>query len=158
MIGGCCGNGTCFYVLPKVEDDCCPDDEKTSAKKECCKGKKCPEKNAGNPISIQTGSNEELETDLAFPTPFEKGLEFYRTYSSRKELDSPVGYGWTHNYNVGLESVSIDTATLYKIMDESNREHFFQDTIGLGIYVNIRSYSDYLVTENDGSFTWVRGN
>lgn len=67
----------CYYWLyEEPDDDCCKDDEGT-----CCPpgAKKCPDDKVGNPISVMSGNNGEMETDLQFNTSHEKRFNFYRT-------------------------------------------------------------------------------
>lgn len=162
--GGCawCGctraQGHCFYYLiPKPEDqNCCKEDEQSGMT--CCVGKKCPKDTVGNPINIISGENQEIETDLLFSTPHEKGFKFYRTYKSRSELNTTIGYGWAHNYNISLDSFFSPDAHAFEIVDESGRKHYFQDNTGSGIYGGIMSTQGYLLLEDDGTLTWYRPN
>ncbi len=184
---GCCPDVLCYYILPAEDDDDDKDDEKTSGPSGGSSssgpsgpaptpsgpsgptddggdggggggggGGACDQE--GDPIHVLTGNSEQAEIDLQFGTPFEKGLSIYRTYKSRVQIDTVVGYGWTHNYNVTLMPVTVGQASLYLILDESSRKHYFQDTSGVGIYLNIGSSDSYLLIEADGCFTWHRGN
>jgi RHS repeat-associated protein len=112
----------------------------------------------GNPINIYSGNNKEYEIDLKFTTHFEKGFEFYRRYRSRSDLDSAMGFGWTHNYNVIMQPMGLDFADAYIIIDESSQPHYYQDTTDLGLYLGIMSTKGYLAEESDGTFTWHRAN
>ena len=137
------------------DDDCCKQNEG-----QCCPSgqPKCPNSKVGNPISIMSGNNEETETDLQFSTPHERGFKLYRTYKSRSDNISPLGYGWTHNYNVVLNAYNGDVNNVYQITDESDRIHNFRDYEGDGIYIGIQSTKGHLVEDTDGSLIWYRGN
>ncbi|MFZ1983121.1 MAG: DUF6531 domain-containing protein, partial [Desulfatitalea sp.] len=146
----------CYYYLadPPV-DDCCKEEEGT-----CCPPgvPKCPNDKVGNPISVISGNKEETETDLQFNTFHEKGFKFYRTYKSRSEISSVLGFGWTHNYHVVMEQFLSASTYAYQIKDESGRNHHYQDIDGDGTYIGIMSTKGTLVHEPDGTFTWHRSN
>ena len=55
----------------------------------------------GNPIHVVTGNKYQAETDLS-PLPGALGLTFTRHYNSQSRYKGPLGYGWTHSYDVTL--------------------------------------------------------
>jgi len=59
--------------------------------------------NAGTvaePINIATGSYEYKHTDIKMPA-LSSSLNFTRHYSTvNNSINGPLGYGWTHNYNI----------------------------------------------------------
>jgi YD repeat-containing protein len=110
------------------------------------------------PINVLTGNNRSTETDLSFSTAHEKEFKLYRTYNSRIKLDSPIGYGWRHNYHVVLEPMSAAGPNTYTIRDESNHLHYFQDQWAEGRFVGVRSTSGALTFNMDNSYTWHRPN
>ena len=143
-----------YWPYEPQEDDCCKEDEGC-----CLTGMpKCPNDKEGNPVRVLSGSNEELETDVQFNTPHQKGFKFYRTYKSRSEIDTTLGFGWTHNYNIVLEAFLDPAFNAYKITDESGRLHFYQDNDGDGTYNGVLNTKGNLVAEQDGTFTWHRPN
>ena len=156
----CVGGGQyCFYYRVKPpEEECCPSEEQQSKMGMCCDGKKCPQDQAGDPIFILSGNNREVDTDLEFATPSEKGFKFYRTYNSQFTFESFLGYGWTHNYNVIMQPMGSEYADAYIIIDESSRPHYYQNTTDLGLYLGIMSTKGYLAEESDGTYTWHRAN
>ena len=147
--GGCCGNVTVYFAKPK---DCECDREDPRG------GKKCANPEVGDPINIYSGNSRQTAEDLSFPTPFARGFLIYRTYRSQLNADGTIGFGWTHNYNVTLQSGALENSASFKIMDESYKSHYFYDPLGLGIYTSDNSFSNYIISEDDGSFTWYRSN
>ena len=57
----------------------------------------------GNPTNVATGNKYEEVLDLSISTPGIP-LEFRRSYNSQVISDGPLGYGWTHTYDVSLEA------------------------------------------------------
>ena len=57
---------------------------------------------AEDPINLTTGNVYSIEQDLFIPG---KGLpvQFLRTYNSQVDYQGPLGFGWTHSYNIYLE-------------------------------------------------------
>jgi hypothetical protein len=55
----------------------------------------------GEPINIGTGNSFQEETDLSF-SGVGSPLTFKRAYNSRSTYSGPLGFGWTHNYDVNL--------------------------------------------------------
>ncbi len=147
-----------YSTVPCEPQDCCKEEELHEGS--CCPpGKpKCPKEDEGNPISVISGNNKEVEIDLEFDTPHGKGFRFYRTYKSRSEVNATLGYGWTHNYNVVLEIYDSSLESTYRITDESGRYHYYEDLDSDGIYVGFLSTRGYLVAEPDDTFTWYRPN
>jgi len=79
-----------------------------------CPLSSCSEQNSfwGGPINALTGNYNYQMTDISIPT---RGLplEFERTYNSLMNQNSinPLGYGWTHNYDLDLD-IKVPTITL----------------------------------------------
>jgi hypothetical protein len=96
---------------------------KPDQKKEKSKPKTC-DTSVGNPVNITTGNKYEEILDLSISTsgiPF----EFTRSYNSQMSEDGPLGYGWTHNYDVSLEIVETVPTTRLRIWDEDGRALYF---------------------------------
>ncbi|MFH1318204.1 MAG: DUF6531 domain-containing protein, partial [Candidatus Omnitrophota bacterium] len=75
---------------------------------------------AAEPVNIVTGNMYTTTQDLFIPSrgiPF----DFNRTYNSHKNYVGPIGYGWTHSYNILLE----DLETEVKIMMGDGRGIYF---------------------------------
>ncbi len=60
-----------------------------------------------DPVNLATGDFEHVHTDIQMPTPG-IGLAFTRTYHSGAPEDGPLGYGWTHNYDMHTETSGSD--------------------------------------------------
>ena len=58
----------------------------------------------GNPTNVATGNKYEEVLDLSLSTPG-MPLEFRRSYNSQVPSDGPLGYGWTHNYDLSVQVV-----------------------------------------------------
>ncbi|OQX05369.1 MAG: hypothetical protein BWK80_52275, partial [Desulfobacteraceae bacterium IS3] len=94
----------------------CVDAEKI--KDEIEKGKAPPEKKAEqevpkseDPVEMAGGALNYRNTDLSFGFSEPLGLSFTRTYTSEDQYSlSPLGYGWSHNYEMGA-SVNSDGDT-----------------------------------------------
>ncbi|PKN64251.1 MAG: hypothetical protein CVU57_15220, partial [Deltaproteobacteria bacterium HGW-Deltaproteobacteria-15] len=78
----------------------------------------------GDPINAGTGNKVEQERDLTFYSAGNP-LEFTRTYNSRSNYDGPMGYGWTHNYNIKLTPV--DAMHVEIMTSEGNSRTFFKN-------------------------------
>ncbi len=56
----------------------------------------------GDPVNARTGNFSMQVADYQIPAPG-LGLAFERSYNSvQADKNSPIGYGWTHNYSVSL--------------------------------------------------------
>jgi RHS repeat-associated protein len=54
-----------------------------------------------NPTNVATGNKYEEVLDLSISTPGIP-LEFRRSYNSQASSDGPLGYGWSHNYQIAI--------------------------------------------------------
>jgi RHS repeat-associated protein len=116
-------------------------------------GKPCPPKRS--PVDIKTGEFSDSYQDLFIPG---RGLplQVTRSYNSRDIYEGPFGHGWKFNMEIKLttttsgsqEVVTIRTADGVRL--EFNRN---QD----GSYSAPAGWSDHLVKNSDGSFTWTQG-
>ncbi len=55
---------------------------------------------SGNPVNFWDGSERHVITDVRVGGYVP--IEFSRIYDSRVDYDSPVGYGWSHSYDIRL--------------------------------------------------------
>jgi len=64
----------------------------------------CPTKAGGASVNVGTGNHTERVVDLSISGPGIP-LEFVRFYNSQSSGDGPLGFGWTHSYNISLEDL-----------------------------------------------------
>ncbi|TFG90370.1 MAG: RHS repeat protein [Candidatus Atribacteria bacterium] len=109
----------------------------------------------GDPITIYTGTNYQAQKDLVFPTPHLRGFVFKRSYNSQTHQMGPLGYGWTHSYEVHLQpSFIFERRTYLQIIDETGRGVYF-DQAGNGHYAGAFKEKSFVKLEN-GNFVWHR--
>jgi RHS repeat-associated protein len=79
----------------------------------------------GNPVNVATGNKYEEAIDITVSisgVPF----EFRRSYNSQSTYDGPLGYGWSHTYNIWLEEIEVE--------DDPMRRVVIRDWDGRGLY------------------------
>jgi RHS repeat-associated protein len=84
----------------------------------------CKRESRGNPVNVVSGNKYEEVLDLSISIlgiPF----EFRRSYNSQVSTDGPLGYGWTHSYDLSLEVVETSPTTRIRIWDADGRELYF---------------------------------
>jgi RHS repeat-associated protein len=90
----------------------------------------CPTNNnptnimVANPVNVATGNKYEEVLDLKVSTPGIP-LEFRRSYNSQVFFDGPLGYGWTHTYDVILGVVQTSPTKRIRIWDSDGRALYF---------------------------------
>ena len=82
----------------------------------------------GNPVNVATGNKYEEAVDITVSTPGIP-LEFRRAYNSQSTRDGPLGYGWTHTYDIRLEEIQVedDPARRVVIWDWDGRALYFTE-------------------------------
>ena len=105
-------NGTCNpwpFVPP-------PDPDKN-------KGKHCSDDTQGG-VNAGTGNTFQGSTDVTISS---SGIpiEFERSYNSQAVTDGPLGYGWTHSYDLSLEVVRTQPQTRLRIWDTDGKALYF---------------------------------
>ena len=78
----------------------------------------------GNPVNVATGNKYEEVLDLTISTPGIP-LEFLRFYNSQSDYEGPLGYGWTHNYNLRLQEIEETPLRRIILWDEDGRALYF---------------------------------
>lgn len=78
---------------------------------------------AGNPVNVATGQKYEEALDVSISTPGIP-LEFRRSYNGALLNDGPLGYGWTHTYNIVLTVVQSNPLRV-SISDTDGRVMYF---------------------------------
>jgi|GEM_PF-1998466 len=110
---------------------------------------KNPNQTTGDPIYVTTGNMYVNTTDFNIPA---RGIDFdfTRTYNSRDSYSGPLGYGWTHTYNIFLTYDS--TNKLVKIRDGQGRELVFTDNLDNTFTSQRGEYST--LTKNSTGYVW----
>jgi len=115
----------------------------------------CSPAHVGDPISVYNGNNTQTQQDLVLPTPHHRGLFFERSYNSRSHEMGPLGYGWTHTYEVCLEpSYTFARRAYLRIIDETGRGVYFEQA-GDGYYAGAFKEKSTVKLE-DGHYVWHR--
>ncbi len=85
-----------------------------------------PINSVGNPVNVATGNKYEEVLDLSVSTPGIP-LEFRRSYNNQIIFDAPMGYGWTHTYDVSLGVVQTSPTKRVRIWDSDGRALYFSE-------------------------------
>jgi len=144
--GGCSG-APCGTLVDKrtqtmKDQGCCPLDPHTGVpfnpwidSEDLAKGRGRPRlcdiskgkliNSVGNPTNVATGNKYEEVLDLTIPTPGIP-LEFRRSYNSQITFDGPLGYGWTHTYDLLLQVVQTSPKRI-RMWDSDGRALYFSE-------------------------------
>jgi RHS repeat-associated protein len=87
-------------------------------------GKPPCQNSSGDPVNVATGDNFDEGLDLTISTPGIP-LEFRRSYNNQITFNGPLGYGWTHTYNVSLGVVQTSPTARVRIWDSDGRALYF---------------------------------
>ncbi len=101
-----------------------------------------------DPINLTTGNFYHLHQDLYIPGKGEP-INFTRAYNSRDSYQGPLGYGWTHSYNVFLEPEADGDI---RERDEDGTLIIFSKNPD-GSYSSPAGNHDHLTRNPDGTFT-----
>jgi hypothetical protein len=75
---------------------------------------------------VTTGNKYEESLDLNVFTPGVP-LELRRSYNSQSTYEGPLGYGWTHNFNLYVEGVEQTPSKRVILWDQDGRAlHFYE--------------------------------
>jgi RHS repeat-associated protein len=80
----------------------------------------------GDPVNVATGAVYEEALDLSISTPGIP-LEIRRSYNSQITFDGPLGYGWTHTYDVSLGVVQTSPTIRVRVWDSDGRALYFNE-------------------------------
>lgn len=107
-----------------------------------------------HPINLATGNKYFREEDFSL-NGVGGNLSFARSYNSQSTYNGPLGYGWTHTYNLVLQVLD---QTNLRIMKRDGRYAYFAragETLyrGAGDEYSrvVRSADGYILHESDGS-------
>jgi YD repeat-containing protein len=108
----------------------------------------CDQK-AGNPVNLGTGNKFQQEVDFTVKTPGPE-LAFKRFYNSQSTYNGPLGYGWTHNYNLFIE----DEENRVVVWDADGKALYFKKEGGGSFSAEPLVY-DTLTQEGGGTGDYV---
>jgi len=111
-----------------------------------------PEAKVADPINSTTGNMFVIINDLAIPGK-SLNFSFTRAYNSRDTYGGPLGYGWTHSYNVKL-TPNTDASNV-EIRDEEGRGYLFVFNPNNNSYISQRGEYSTL-TKSATAFTWTK--
>ena len=112
---------------------------------------------AGEPVNLATGAFTYEQEDLYIPG---RGLafNFTRTYNSKDDYDGPLGWGWTHSYNISLivTSNGQDVFALLRSgkdhLDKFKRKPYGTHESPRGVYDILTEVGDgYIITKKHGT-------
>ena len=75
---------------------------------------------------LPSGNKYEEVLDLTVSTPG-FALEFRRAYNNQVISDGPLGFGWTHNYNLSVQVVQETAPKRVKVLDSDGRALYFAE-------------------------------
>jgi YD repeat-containing protein len=111
----------------------------------------CGTKGSGDPVDITTG--EAIYSNLDFEIKGPKfDFMFERTYRSRMVYSGPMGFGWTHNYNIFLKDLEDGRKVVF--WKDGRLIYFTPD--GNGGYIPQRG-SSYKLIPSPSGYTLIDG-
>ncbi len=110
----------------------------------------------GDPVDTRSGTFYLVEQDFGVATGCQgMDLGFQRVYRSQSLLvDSPFGYGWTHNYNTAVISLTQE----YVAVRRPFGEHLIFKDVGSDVYASIPGLAQMLVKRPGGGWALVNQN
>lgn len=111
---------------------------------------------AGSPINVLNGNNFDASTDIVFNSPFEKGFSFKRFYNSQSTVNSTIGFGWSHSYDMSLYPDFNGSSYLIKIKGISGRGYYFADYDLDGTFSGYFQENSAVVTDASDNYIWTR--
>lgn len=106
----------------------------------------------GEPVNIASGNMYINKTDISNPAPGTP-FEFVRTYNSADKQTGPLGWGWTHNFNITLKPPSDNTSNAV-VFEGTGRTLSFSQ-VGAGTFKPIAGEYSTL-TKTADSFIWEK--
>jgi RHS repeat-associated protein len=126
---GCCPLDPATELPFDDEDLNCEDEAKGKGR---CLNFICPtgtnptNSTVANPVNVANGNKYEEVLDLTISTPGIP-LEFRRSYNSKIIFNNPLGYGWTHTYDLSLVVVQTSPTKRVRIWDSDGRALYFSE-------------------------------
>jgi len=126
-----------------------------------CENKKGPsnKESGGSSLSLTEGNLQELYDVVSVQSSIGSSINLSLTYnsfdadSSWSKIDTVMGYGWTHSFNIFLFS---QRGHMFR-MDGSGRVNKYQLGAG-GTFTSTTGYFETLVRNADGTFTLTDEN
>jgi len=112
--GQCCISGYTDQCCGRIDDTCCGD--QICCGDQCCTG---DAGTAGEPVILVSATESLDRTDLVIGALYPISIE--RKYNSRSLYDSPLGYGWSLNYDKRLYTNPDGSLTVRKDCGGKNR-------------------------------------
>ena len=81
---------------------------------------------AGNPANVVTGNKYEEVLDLTISAPG-LPLEIRRSYNNQVSSDGPLGYGWTHNFDLSVQVLQETSPKRVIVGDSDGRALYFKE-------------------------------
>lgn len=103
----------------------------------------------GEPVNIASGNMYINKTDISNPAPG-MPFEFVRTYNSADKQTGPLGWGWTHNFNITLMPPA-DNVSNAVVFEGTGRTLSFSQ-VGAGTFKPIAGEYSTLTKTADGFF------
>lgn len=113
---------------------------------------KDPNSLQGDPVNIINGNMLMIKDDFSNPSPG-MPFEFVRAYNSMIETDSPLGAGWTHNYNITLTPPA-DSASSAVIKDTDGKIIIFYQNSPGQFKPESGEYST--LSKKDSNYVWQK--
>ncbi|MCP3874943.1 MAG: hypothetical protein GY699_17550, partial [Desulfobacteraceae bacterium] len=107
-------------------------------------------------INIINGNNYEQAIDVAFSSPFQNGFTFKRHYNSQSTIDSTIGFGWSHNYDMVLTPNFMNSSYLLKIKGMSGRGYYFGDYDLDGTFDSYFQDNSTIIQDGGNNYIWTR--
>jgi YD repeat-containing protein len=120
----------------------------------------------GNPANVATGNKYEEVLDLSLST---SGIpiEFRRSYNSQVPTDGPLGFGWTHSYDLSVEVVQETAPKKVIVWDSDGKALYFNENSRTteiifagesGVKDRLKqviSTGEYFLRRKEGNFTYI---
>lgn len=109
-----------------------------------------------DPVSAISGGLSYSETDFQIPTLGSLPLSISRIYNSQIDEDGPFGFGWTHSYNVYIETIDDDVDGNRELTDPGTGTPGVDDdgqTSGLAVVDSSGSHRRFVAPTGTGPFS-----
>ncbi len=106
----------------------------------------------GDPVNVASGNLVHQETDFVIPGR-KLDVTWVRTYNSQSTYDGPLGYGWTHSYNMFVQVAGNGDVT---VVDADGAQLVFTKsgstyTPPAGVFDTLTKPGDYVLKQKNGT-------